>query len=514
MESSNPMHRLILLLSLLALLLTPLITTATSVSARPPAKAGSWYPDEPAELAALIDHLLAQAPATDLSEHSAIRALIVPHAAYRYSGTTAATAYRALQGRSYRRVILLGPAHHSSGESGLSVLDVEAYTTPLGPVPLDRTAITDLRQNPLVHQIPLWHAEEHSLEIQLPFLQRVLTPGWQLLPILVGNLQDEEYVQATQALKPLIDEHTLLVVSSDFTHYGAAFGYLPFPADHRVAQRLRELDLGAFELLAAKDPQGFLAYHQRTGITICGYQPLTLLLQLITTDTQVQLLQYTTSGAITGDYRHSVSYLAALLTQPLTPRQNHAVTTETLTEQQLKILHEIAQLTIRARVTRDPIDAETLQTRLDTLPKELSGTGAAFVTLWEHEQLRGCMGTALAWEPLYRSVMRGAEGAALRDTRFLPVSAQELADLKLEISVLSPPQTIESPDQCVPGLHGLVLNQHDHQAVFLPEVAPHMGWDCPETLRQLSLKAGLPEDAWRNGAELKVFTSQKFAPSP
>ena len=89
-----------------------------------------------------------------------------------------------------------------------------------------------------------------------------------------------------------------------------------------------------------------------------------------------------------------------------------------------------------------------------------------------------------------------------------------MPNIHLEISVLSEPQPIASPEDCVPGKHGIVLSQQDHQAVYLPEVAPHMGWDCPETLRQLSLKAGLPEDAWRNGAELKVFTSQKFTPSP
>ncbi|MGD8931426.1 MAG: AmmeMemoRadiSam system protein B [Chromatiales bacterium] len=514
MESRTPMRRLIPLLCLPALFLSPLVAPAGPEATRPPAKAGSWYPAEPSRLAALIDRLLTQAPVTELQENSAIRALIVPHAAYRYSGATAAIAYRALQGRSYRRVVLLGPAHHSIGESGLSVLDVQAYDTPLGAVPLDRTAIAGLRNNPLVQQRPTWHRDEHSLEIQLPFLQRVLTPGWELLPILVGNLQDDEYAQAAQALKPLIDDQTLLVISSDFTHYGAAFGYLPFPADRRIAQRLQELDLGAFEQLAAKDPEGFLDYRQRTGITICGYQPLTLLLHLLPADARLELLQYDTSGAMTGDYRQSVSYIAALITETLPPQQTQAVSSEALTEEQLQILYEIAQLTIRAQVARDPIAAEALQTRLDSIPEQLTGNGAAFVTLWEQDQLRGCVGTSLAWEPLYRSVMRGAEGAALHDPRFLPVAPQELTDLQLEISVLSEPQPIASPDECVPGKHGIVLTQQDHQAVYLPEVAPHMGWDCPETLRRLSLKAGLPEDAWRNGAELKVFTSRKFAPSP
>ena len=505
------MRRIAALLSLLALLLMPLLTSAAPETVRPPAKAGSWYPAEPARLATLIDDLLALAPATELAKHSVIRALIVPHAAYRYSGATAAVAYRAIQGRSYRRVILLGPAHRSAGETGLSVLGVEAYATPLGNVPLDRSAIAILRQNALIEARPTWHAEEHCLEIQLPFLQRALKPGWRLVPILVGSLQGNEYAQAAQALGALLDEETLLVVSSDFTHYGAAFGYLPFPADDQIAQRLRELDLGAVKQLAAKDPEEFLAYRQRTGITLCGYQPLAVMLHLLPADARLKLLRYTTSGAMSGDYRHSVSYLTALVTQPMTPRQTQPVATETLTDEQLQILYEIARLTIRARVLKDPLAIETLVARLASLPTELTGTGAAFVTLWKRQQLRGCMGTAFPMEPLYRSVMRGAEGAALHDPRFPSVAAEELTDLRLEISILSPPRPIDSVDQCEVGRYGMVLSMHDREAVFLPEVAPRMGWDCPETLRQLSLKAGLPEDAWRNGAELKVFTSRKFA---
>ena len=158
----------------------------------------------------------------------------------------------------------------------------------------------------------------------------------------------------------------------------------------------------------------------------------------------------------------------------------------------------------------DAAAEQALQARLAAVPEALKRKGAAFVTLRKGRQLRGCVGTVLAQEPLFKSVMRNALAAALRDPRFLPVTPAEVPELNLEISVLTPPRSIASHAQCVAGRHGIVLKKDDRLAVYLPEVAPMMGWDCPEALRHLSRKAGLPEDAWRNGAQLEVFTARKF----
>jgi AmmeMemoRadiSam system protein B len=311
----------VLLLSPLAVSTGPSDTRAV----RPAVKAGSWYPANPAKLGVLVDTLLDEAPADPVEKNTAIRALIVPHAAYAYSGTTAAAAYRLIKGRSYRRVILLGPAHRALRERGLYILDTDGYQTPLGVVPLDQAVIKKLHQNPQVHEEPALHEREHSLEIQLPFLQRVLEPGWQLVPILLATMQNADYLEAAEALRPLLDEETLLVVSTDFTHYGAAFRYLPFPADVRIAKRLRELDTGAFRHLTAKDPEGFLNYRHDTGITICGYRAVALLLHLLPPESEVQLLQYTTSGGLNGNYSHSVSYIAAVVTAAAQPEDKKIV---------------------------------------------------------------------------------------------------------------------------------------------------------------------------------------------
>jgi len=180
-------------------------------------------------------------------------------------------------------VVLLGPSHHA-GFRGAAIADVDAYATPLGEVPLDAVAVARLRETPLVSAGPAGPDREHSLEIQLPFLQRVLAPGWRLVPILVGRLEAEDYGPLADAIRPLLGDRTLVVVSTDFTHYGVRFGYVPFPADQEVAQRLEDLDKGALAHIAARDPAGFLDYQQRTGATICGFRPVALLLHLLPTD--------------------------------------------------------------------------------------------------------------------------------------------------------------------------------------------------------------------------------------
>lgn len=276
---------------------------------RPAAVAGSWYPKEPKILESYIDNLLESANANP--KQLSIRALIAPHAGYQYSGATAADVYRALRGLSYQRVLILGPAHYCSFH-GLSIDAVDAYDTPLGRIPLDHAIITALRPSKLVHFDSQASRREHSIEMQLPFLQRVLAPGWKLLPILVGALHDEDYAKIAELLIPLISKNTLLIASSDFTHFGAHFGYQPFPIDATIASRLEILDKGALAPILAKDADAILKYKQQTGITVCGISPISILLRLLPKEVIGSLQTYTTSGKLTGDYSHSVSYMSVL----------------------------------------------------------------------------------------------------------------------------------------------------------------------------------------------------------
>jgi AmmeMemoRadiSam system protein B len=282
---------------------------------RPSALAGSWYPRDADTLAGTVDALLAAAAAQPEPPAGRLRALVVPHAGYAYSGAVAAAAFAQVRGAAYRRVVLLAPAHRREF-AGLSIAAVDAYETPLGRVPVAADAVAGLRESSLVRADPGAHVREHAIEIELPFLQRALAPGWWLVPILVGRLDGDDYLRAADALRPVLDEGTLLVVSSDFTHYGLSFGYVPFAPDTDVGERIRVLDDGAIERIMALDAAGLLDYRDRTGITICGYRPLALLLRLLPGDARVHRLAYGTSGELTGDRRHSVSYAALAVTAP------------------------------------------------------------------------------------------------------------------------------------------------------------------------------------------------------
>jgi MEMO1 family protein len=485
---------------------------------RPSALAGTWYPADPEALGERVDGYLAQAGSGSAVED--IRALVVPHAGYVYSGPTAAAAFALVRGQTYRRVLVLAPSHHGDF-AGLSIADVDAYTTPLGQVPLDREAVARLRQSPLVRADPRAHQREHAIEIELPFLQRALEPGWGLVPILVGRLDPDDYAEAAELLQPLVDEATLVVVSTDFTHYGARFGFRPFPPDAEAPARIRQLDEGAIERVLARDGPGLLEYQARTAITICGYRPLALLLHLLPADARLEQVAYAASGDLTGDWRSSVSYAALVVRVPAarsaipagvgaaTPRQ-------ALTASDLERLHGVAALGVKAAALgqSEALDGE-IRDALAGLPPALEASAGAFVTLWSKGGLRGCIGHVANDLPLYGAVLQSAYQAARNDHRFRPVTPEELADLELEVNVLAPPEPIASPEAFRLGEHGITLRKGDHFGLYLPEVAPHMGWDRETTLSQLALKAGLPAGGWREGAAFEVFTTSRYrAPFP
>ena len=528
--SAAPAAPLRVLLLLGLTLLGPGVTVAAGL--RESALAGSWYPADPAALGARVDGLLSAAQARPPA--GTIRALIVPHAGYDYSGPTAGQGYALVKGQSYRRVLILAPSHHS-GFRGLSVDTVDAYRTPLGEVPLDLEAVRTLRASPLVRADGDAGGAEHSIEIQLPLLQRALAPGWRLVPVLVGDLAGADDRTAAELLRPLADADTLVVVSSDFTHYGPRFGYLPFALDGQIAERLEDLDGGAIERILAKDAAGFLAYQARTGITICGYRPLDILLRMLGPGARVERVADTTSGALTGDYRNSVSYAvlvvtdpaplaaaapdlsqadvgdSATQTQPTAPSRPSAVAAPP-SESDLKALHQLAILSLDRAVLGPSAERDEAARQVAAaLPDHLRVPAGAFVTLKLHGELRGCIGTIEPREPLDRAIIANADNAARRDPRFDPVAPAELRDLEVEVSVLTPPRPIASWEAFRVGEEGIVLSKDGHRAVFLPEVALEQGWTREETLSYLARKAGLPADAGRDGASFTVFTTTKSA---
>lgn len=268
--------------------------------------AGSWYPRDPERLRETVARFLAAVP-----EHAAgpVFAVIVPHAGYQYSGAVAGIAFARLRGGRFRRVVLLAPSHRVAFR-GVALLDVQAFETPLGRVAVDPAALSLLPDR-------LWHVDarpfegEHSLEIQLPFLQSV-APEAAVVPILVGSVTESDCRALAANLARLVDEQTAVVVSSDFTHYGWQFGYEPFPSRDAefVRGRLRELDMGAIEPILAGDAAAFGRHIEKTGDTVCGRSPISILLAWPGGPGRGELLAYRTSLDVTGDYEHSVSYAA------------------------------------------------------------------------------------------------------------------------------------------------------------------------------------------------------------
>ena len=274
-----------------------------------PAVAGSWYPRDREELSGLVDGLLDRAVEGAAEAPGSVGALIVPHAGFVYSGAVAAAAFVRLRGRAFDRVVLVGPSHYF-GFHGAAIPDsATAYRTPLGDVAIDRDAVAVLRETTGFRADDRMFEPEHALEAELPFLQRVLRSDVPVVPVLMGGRATQHDARrVAEGLAPLLGPSTLLVVSSDFTHFGPRFGYVPFDDD--VPARLRKLDLGAVAAIEAGDAEGFANYVTTTGATICGHRAIDVLLLLPGASASAKLLAYDTSGRMTGTWDHSVSYAA------------------------------------------------------------------------------------------------------------------------------------------------------------------------------------------------------------
>ena len=466
--------------------------------------AGSWYPAGKQELADEIDGYLSKVPDERLEE---VCAVILPHAGYRWSGPTGAYAVHQIQRRSFERVLVIGPSHRVPIKNVASVPDFTHYATPLGRVPLDRKFIAELRKHSEFQNIPSAHEDEHSVQIELPLLQRALD-GFQFVPIVVGELDRPTMREMGRILRGLIDSQTLVVASSDFTHYGADFAYLPFTDD--VPNKLKELDAGALDKLCGKDLDGLFDYIEKTGATICGRYAIGVLLSMLPADAQVHQLHYDTSGRMLGDFSSSVSYCALAVSGKWSEvdRVAPAVEPELLTAADRARLLRLARGSLtHVLKNREMPTVEQLDVEITPAIKRISG---AFVTLHKNGELRGCIGEVFPSRPLFESVMAQAVNAGLNDHRFPQVELSELDEIDVEVSVLTPPRPVASASEIVVGRHGVVLKKAGHAALFLPQVATEQGWDRQTTLTHLSRKAGLAGDAWREDASFEVFEAIVF----
>lgn len=511
---------------------------------RPPARAGQFYEGTRSSLAAQVDRLLARAPTKEVSGR--LVALIAPHAGYTFSGLPAAAGFKLLRGTTYTRVIVLG-VPHTVRLTGCSIPNYTDYETPLGEIPLDVETCAALLRLPAFRQVTRAHRMEHSIEVELPFLQRTLS-DFSIVPILVGEMTDADRTKAAEALRGLLDDSTLIVVSSDFTHYGARFGYQPFRS--RIKDNLDKLDHGAVEHILKLDPTGFTDYVDRTGATICGRKGIALLLEVLKPlgDVTATELAYTTSGHLTGDWSHCVSYCTIAFTrgqaeesargsekaeQPA-GRRAEAATTETMVQDGLAPSEAAPpvggpkpKLTGPELVSSDEQQAclELARQSLEHYFKtgtllEVDGSKVSanlhqrhgcFVSLKKEGRLRGCIGRIVGDMPLYKTIIEYAVHAALRDPRFQPVTRSELPDLHIEISVMTPLERVTDVNDIQVGRDGLLIKVGYDQGLLLPQVATEWGWNRDTFLAQTCRKAGLPLDAWKGPqAQIYRFSAQVF----
>lgn len=496
---------------------------------RQTAFAGTWYESDAGKLRTQLDGFFKVADKT-LAEQPVepgfapneklsgdVLAIIVPHAGYMFSGNTAAFAYEAAAAnRKVKRVFLLGPSHYVAFQ-GCALPSEKAFSTPLGDLIVDKETIEELRQYPGFTMMPEVHRREHSLELQLPFIKESFGDV-KIVPIIVGMLGDaSEISMVAQMLRRHIGPGDLVVVSSDFTHFGPRYQYEPFRDN--IKENVKRLDSEAFQHLNESNLDGFLEFKERTQDTICGFYPCSVLLSMLPQGSHASLLRYRTSqDAVPDDLHNSVSYLAIAFSNSgssWTTQQSESVNlSDTDKTNLLKIARKSLETFIRDQHQITPDEVKELVSPAMQKPMGVFVTlykkGATTIGPHHDKELRGCVGYIFPIKSLVQAVIENAIGAATRDYRFKHVSPEELDKLQIDINALTPPHRVPSYNDIVIGRDGILMYKDGRQAVFLPSVATEFGWNLPQTLNQLALKAGFNEDAWKQDTRFDVFQSISF----
>jgi len=476
------------------------VRAADPVKVRQAGVAGGFYPADPKVLAATIDEMLAHVAEPPITDR--ILAVVAPHAGYQYSGPVAAYTYAALRGRKFSRVVVIAPSHYESfGFS--SVFEGDAYATPLGLVHVDKafarklaSMSSTLRLSSQGHDATSAGAE-HAIEVQLPWLQRVLG-DFELVPVVMGDQSYESSRALGVALAKLIqsenkDGETLIVASSDLSHfhtYGDAV-----TIDRKTLHALEEWDY--FSMSRNFESRIWEA---------CGGAPIVA--AMIAAErmgaNQAKVIKYANSGDVTGDHSSVVGYSADVFVKA--QGSAAAETPFSLSEQEKSELLALARTSVEHAINKDEAYVPTASAS-DALNRERG----AFVTLHESGELRGCIGYTSATKPLYMTVRDTATLAALKDPRFKPVSVSELPKLEYEISVLSPLRRVTDIQQIKIGEHGLLMKNGGFEGLLLPQVPVEQKWDRQKFLEQTCVKAGMSAGCWKDeDTDIFLFTAVVF----
>jgi hypothetical protein len=475
---------------------------------RPAGVAGGFYPADPKELTQMIDTLLARNTVAQVQGPPV--ALVCPHAGYMFTGPVAAACFAQLKGRKYTRVVVIAPSHFVPFSFN-SVFDGDAYATPLGQVPVDkdfRAKLAHLDSNMRIsgrgHDKETENAE-HALEVQLPWLQRTLG-DFKLVPIIMGE-QDygKERSLGRAIAKALLADtaearaQTLILVSSDLSHYHP-YDYAN-NVDHQTLQAIAEWDYLSLSRNFEMWEHGAQTWEACGGGGIVAGMIAAEQLGA----THAQILKYANSGDATGDKTRVVGYGAVAITREA-PAANKKSADFTLTGREKDALMKIARASVETAVR----DRKMYVVGSTGFPR-LEEARGAFVTLKEHGELRGCIGYITPMKSLAETVRDVAAYAALEDSRFSPVTSQELPLLEYEISVMSPLRRVLDVKDIKVGKHGLIMKQGDTEGLLLPQVPVEEHWDKNTFLEETCHKAGLPRQAWKeDDTDIFMFTALVF----
>lgn len=465
---------------------------------REPVVAGTFYPDKPEILSRDVKRYLDQVKKEKIEGD--IVALISPHAGYMYSGQVAAYAYKWVEGKVFDSVVVVAPSHRALFK-GASIYDRGGYRTPLGVVPVDvEFSKKMMEKRKEIQFLPDAHSQEHSLEVQIPFLQ-VALKSFKLVPIVMEPTWSWETCQylASAIAEAVKGKSVLLIASSDLSHFHS----------YDEAVKLDKIVLNHIERF---DPEGLNRDLKSRCCEACGGGPIiTIMLAAKALGAnQGKVLKYLNSGDVTGDRSRVVGYAAGVFYKTVGGKEKMKDERKVgvdlgLNEEEKKTLHHIAKTVIENKARGKAVPDFKVESPV------LKENRGAFVTIHKRRQLRGCIGYIEGHGPLHKTIEEMAEAAAFRDPRFTPVKEKELPDLELEISVLTPLKRIKDVNEIQVGKHGIYIKKGWYSGLLLPQVATEYGWDRQTFLEHTCQKAGLPSGTWKEkDAEIYIFSADIF----
>jgi AmmeMemoRadiSam system protein B/AmmeMemoRadiSam system protein A len=478
---------------------------------REPAVAGKFYSGSGAKLKSAVLQFLRDALPANVKKPVAI---IVPHAGYIFSGQICADGFKQVSHEKYDVIVILGTNHTNPNFRKISLYPGGGFRTPLGTAPIDRKVVSALvKEDPADCSLDTsLHESEHSVEVMVPFIQ-VIFPGAKIVPAVVGSPDPQMCARFGRALaRVLKNRRALIVASSDLSHYPSAEN-ANF-VDRETLAAIAKLDPGIVQAtLKSQAGRGIPNLHT----SVCGEAPI-LATMAAATDLGAArgvVVSYANSGDMSvGDRSRVVGYGAVVFTSddkdvgiPAAKSSQPAAASDQLTPAEKKALLAFARKTLSRIFTTDTVP---LARGFD---ERLQQPRGVFVTLRKKGDLRGCIGRMVADEPLARLVGIMSLQAAFNDRRFPQLTADELKDIEIEISVLTPMKQVAGADDIIVGRDGVLLTKDDHSAVFLPQVATEQGWNREQMLDNLCLKAGLTVGSWKKGAKFLTFQAIVFSES-